>query len=234
MNSLAELQYDGFTIIPDVLDQGQVESLRASIRVIEEAEPVHQRKGSMYAIRNLMDVVPAVRELASSDSVRHLIESRRGVSAFVVRAILFDKSPDANWKVTWHQDTAIAVQERVEVPGFGPWSIKEGIHHVRPPADVLANMLTIRLHLDDCDESNGALQVLRGSHRHGFLSSEQLTSLRARAQPILCCIPQGGALLMNPLLAHASSSGDSPSRRRVIHLEHAYEPLPNGLEWHRA
>jgi hypothetical protein len=39
---------------------------------------------------------------------------------------LFDKIPDANWKVLRHQDVTIAVQEKIEVEGFGPWTIKAG------------------------------------------------------------------------------------------------------------
>ena len=52
-------------------------------------------------------------------------------AAFPVRAILFDKTPSANLKVAWHQDRSIAVKRRIDVPGYGPWSVKEGIEHVR-------------------------------------------------------------------------------------------------------
>src|SRR5688572_24410562 len=43
-----------------------------------------------------------------------------------VRAVLFDKSEEANWSTGWHQDRTIAVRERREVEGYGPWSIKGG------------------------------------------------------------------------------------------------------------
>ena len=49
----------------------------------------------------------------------------------------------------WHQDLSIAVKERHEVAGFGPWSVKEGVP-VQPPVEILESMLTLRLHLDDC------------------------------------------------------------------------------------
>jgi hypothetical protein len=44
-------------------------------------------------------------------------------------------------------------------------------------------------------------------------------------------IPRGGALLMRPLLLHASSACVVPKPRRVIHLEFVAEHLPDGLEW---
>ena len=129
---------------------------------------------------------------------------------------------------------SIAVTERIDAPGFGPWSVKAGIIHVRPPAEVLHGMVTLRIHLDDCDESNGALQVVPSSHRRGFLDAKDLQACRGSSDIRLCCIPAGGAMLMRPLIAHASSPGTSPSRRRVIHLEWAATPLPQPLQWHRA
>jgi hypothetical protein len=70
-----------------------------------------------------------------------------------VRAIYFDKSSDANWLVPWHQDLTLALRERLESPGFGPWSVKDGIPHVQPPVELLERMLTVRIHFDDADES---------------------------------------------------------------------------------
>ena len=45
----------------------------------------------------------------------------------LARALFFDKTAQSNWAVPWHQDLSLAVAERVEVMGFGPWSCKEGI-----------------------------------------------------------------------------------------------------------
>ena len=73
----------------------------------------------------------------------------------MVRGIYFDKRVDANWKVAWHQDLSIAVKAKAKIEGYGPWSVKAGITHVQPPVSVLEQMLTVRLHLDDTDETNG-------------------------------------------------------------------------------
>lgn len=57
-----------------------------------------------------------------------------GPGARAVRALAFDKRPDANWAVGWHQDRTIAVRVRIETPGFGPWSVKGGVPQ-NPPVD---------------------------------------------------------------------------------------------------
>lgn len=105
--------------------------------------------------------------------------------------------------------------------------------HVQPPARVLERMLTVRLHLDDCDETNGPLLVLPGSHRGGRLAASEIQRQRTLTPSVACPVPGGGALLMRPLLLHASSASQSPRHRRVIHLEYAAEPLPAGLQWHQ-
>ena len=158
----------------------------------------------VYAIRNLLDVVPAVRQVAGSASVRRLVEPLLGPNAFPVQGIFFDKPADANWKVPWHQDLSIPVKARVEVPGFGPWSMKAGVPHVQAPSELLERMLIVRLHLDENTEMNGPLRVIAGSHRHGRLGREQLEWWRDHSEEVVCTVPRGGALLMRPLLLHAS------------------------------
>lgn len=149
-----------------------------------------------------------------------------GQRYFPVRGLLFDKTPESNWKVPWHQDLSIAVAARVEAPGFGPWSVKDGVVHVQPPVEVLETMITLRLHLDDCGPDNGPLRVLPGTHALGKVAAPP-----ENVSEVVCCLPAGGALLMRPLLLHASSPAVAPGRRRVIHLEFASGALPGGLEW---
>jgi ectoine hydroxylase-related dioxygenase (phytanoyl-CoA dioxygenase family) len=153
---------------------------------------------------------------------------------FPVRAIYFDKSSEANWLVTWHQDLTLAVRNRAEVPGFGPWSMKDGILHVQPPVELLEQMLTLRLHLDDADGANGALRVLPGSHRLGRLSAKRIQEVTAQQSEVLCTASAGDALLMRPLILHASGRSRSHRHRRVLHIEYAAFPLPAGLQWHES
>jgi hypothetical protein len=209
----------GFEIVPGVLSAVEVGGLLRELGPVEGAG----RRGLLG--------VPAVRELAKSSRLMSLVKPYVGPSATPVRGIYFDKSAEANWTVGWHQDVTIAVRERREVAGFGPWSVKDGVPHVTAPAEYLERMLAVRLHLDDADEENGALRVLAGSHRFGRLSDERIDELVQELPEIVCCARAGDALLMRPLLLHASSRSTSARRRRVLHIEYAGFELPGGLEW---
>jgi hypothetical protein len=114
--------------------------------------------------------------LASSGAVGAVAASVLGPDCRPVRAILFDKTAAANWALPWHQDRTVAVRERVDVPGFGPWTVKAGMPHVAPPVAVLAGMATLRIHLDPVTADNAPLLVAPGSHRWLLLGSGVVVS----------------------------------------------------------
>jgi ectoine hydroxylase-related dioxygenase (phytanoyl-CoA dioxygenase family) len=146
--------------------------------------------------------------------------------------IYFDKTPDTNWRVVWHQDLSIAVAQEVSAPGYGPWSEKDGVVHVHPPSSVLEQMLAVRVHLDDCDATNGPVRVLSGSHRSGRMTPAEIDKWKAGATPTECHARRGGVLAFRPLVLHASSPALSPKHRRVIHFEFAAAALADGVHWH--
>ena len=227
-----EIEVNGFEVIDAYVDSPgerlrQRDSIARLIQDITDLDFTPTQAG----IRNLLELVPSIRTLAQSPEIRSLVTPILGERAHVVRGIFFDKQPTANWKVPWHQDLTIAVKNRLEIPDFHPWSVKAGIPHVRPPVAILEQMLTVRIHLDRTDESNGALKVIPGSHLQGRLTAPEID--RWKQSPAISCNCQaGGILLMRPLLLHASSIAISPNHRRVIHLEYASQPLPSGLEWY--
>jgi len=220
-NSLGEIDLSGFAIIPSFLEQD-------GLAALERALP--ESLGENGGIRNLLDI-PLIADLAERAPVRALVEPILGHDAFPVRAILFDKTPVANWKVSWHQDLTVAVTKRIDVPGYGPWSEKAGVWHVQPPAAVLEGMLAVRVHIDESGVINGPLRVLPGSHRAGKLRDADIPAWRARIAEQICVVPRGGVVLMRPLLLHASSPALEPQHRRVIHIEFASARLAPGLEW---
>lgn len=201
-------------------------------RVLAEVEPLAARADGRGGVRNLFEDAPAVRALATSACVREVAEAVLGSRCFAVRALLFDKTATANWKVVWHQDLTIAVRERAIVHGFGPWSEKDGIPHVQPPAELVERMLAVRVHLDDCGPENGPVRVIPGSHRVGRLSGSAIDAYRAGADAVDCVAERGSILAFRPLILHASSRALRPGHRRVVHFEFAAEPLPPPLEWH--
>ncbi|MBL8217772.1 MAG: phytanoyl-CoA dioxygenase family protein [Bryobacterales bacterium] len=228
MYSLEHIAANGFAIHPRLLGDEETETW---LRAWNDADCASTEAGR-GGVRNVLEKLPAVLTLAHSPAIRGLIEPVLGRKAFPVRGILFDKTPHANWKVPWHQDLTIAVQERMEVPGFGPWTTKDGVHHVQPPTHILEGMLAVRIHLDECGEDNGPLRVIAGSHARGRLTATQIQALLASSDSISCTMESGGALLMRPLLLHASSAAASPNHRRVLHIEFAAQQLPAPLRWY--
>lgn len=232
--NLDVLEREGFLVVPEVVDPVETSELIAAVSRIEVGGAALDRGGSVYASRNLLAQAPRIRDLADSPPIRDLVEAVLGPAAFVVRGLLFDKTSEANWTVPWHQDLSIAVRARVDVPGFHAWTRKAGVDHVQAPAALLERMLTVRVHLDACGASDGPLRVIPGSHRGGRLGVEETRAWLARATPVACLVPSGGAVLMRPLILHASSPSERPTHRRVVHLEFAAESLPGGLDWFEA
>ncbi len=220
---------DGFAVIAGVLPLQETERLRSSLSAA--GTPVHRRNGAVFGARNLL-AVTAVRQLSTSQRFHNLVAPIIGRSARPVRALFFDKTPDANWPVLWHQDRTIAVSDRQNLDGWGPWTRKAGIVHVEPPEGILRSMVTLRLHLDDCGPDNGPLRVLPGSHRFGRLSRDRIEMLKRDGKEIACIGPAGSAVVIRPLLLHASSAAHHPAHRRVLHLEYApADVLPQPLAW---
>jgi hypothetical protein len=148
-----------------------------------------------------------------------------------VRVLFFDKTPQANWSVPWHQDRAIAVKERIQVEGYGPWSIKNGVVHVEPPVTVLDKMVTLRVFVDDCGEDSGPLEVIVGSHRRGRVPAKDVLEIAHRSEIFVATGRMGDVLIMKTLAIHRSNRAASPAHRRVLHVDYAPFDLPKPLEW---
>jgi hypothetical protein len=214
----------GWATTPPIVDDSTIAHLRATIAPLA----ANGRGGA----RNLLDLFE-IRALASSALVRRLATVVLGAECFVTRALLFDKRPEANWKVVWHQDLTVAARARADVAGYGPWTEKASVPHVQPPMSVLEEMLAIRVHLDPCGIANGPVRVLERTHCLGRLSGEAIEALRRDSPEVNCLVEQGGVLAFRPLILHASAPSIVPHHRRVIHLEFAAGELAPPLEWHR-
>jgi ectoine hydroxylase-related dioxygenase (phytanoyl-CoA dioxygenase family) len=227
--SLSSFEDNGFALVEHVVSDVELNELTESIdELLKDAGPTSP------GVRHLMKRSSTVRRIAKSQALCAIATSVIGENARPVKAILFDKTPAANWYVTWHQDLTIAVEERIDVSGFGPWSIKDGLPHVQPPAEVLGRMVALRLHLDDCPEDNGAINFIPGSHADGILNPPGIESWRNERESICCAADRGDVIAMKPLILHKSSQSRLPTRRRVLHLEYCADELPGGLQWAEA
>lgn len=164
-------------------------------------------------------------------ALRRLIDDRLGPKARPVRAILFDKNPEMNWSLGWHQDRTIAVAEKVDSPGFGPWSVKAGITHVEPPFDLLERMLTARIHLDEVDSSNAPLLVAPGSHRLGRQLEGGIDQILLDCGTAECLASVGDVWLYATSIIHSSARSSGNRRRRVLQVDYSADVLPPPLQW---
>jgi ectoine hydroxylase-related dioxygenase (phytanoyl-CoA dioxygenase family) len=172
--------------------------------------------------------------LLTHERLGQYIWSVIGRDLVAMKATLFDRTPQANRRVQWHQDRVLAVKDRLDVPGYGPWSMKSGSMHVDAPASVLAQVIAARIHLDECGPENGPLRVIPGTHRLGKLSEERLAQVAATNPHVELCVPLGAILLMRPLLVHASTPSLATSHRRVLHIEFAPAEAISPLRWEAA
>jgi predicted DNA-binding transcriptional regulator YafY len=224
-NHLKKLIHKGFSIIHHVYTKKEVNQMKVAI----DAHMRTTANADVYSIRSLLQQVPALRPLVFNANLLKVLKNiEPGV--FLTKAIFFDKTPDANWYVTWHQDTVINVSGRTAAEGFTGWTKKADRFGVVPPDEYLKSVLTIRIHLDDAEESNGALKVIPGSHHKRF-RDEEIALVTQNSIPFVCDVKACGIQLMKPLLLHASSKAVSQKHRRVIHLEFSSMELPDGMEW---
>ena len=228
-DEICVLERQGFLLKCGFLDARGVDALRSHVTALQ-ASGAFAGAGE----RSLLGSDQALTSLALSDAMLGLARQVLGQEARPLRLILFEKQLATNWAVPWHQDVAIAVRGDVDPPGFGPRTTKDGIPHRVPPAQVLEAMLTVRLHLDDCGEAQGPLLVAPGTHRKGRLRESDYTAAELDKAAHACVVAAGDAVLMRPLLLHASRKATQPGGRRVVHVEYAAALLPQGLEWHFA
>ena len=190
MSWLQSIQEQGFAIMPAILEPNDVDGL---LDEFSRVDLPRSRAGVRHAMR-----LPAVAKVARSEPLLRIAQEVLGGEAFPFRATLFDKSPTANWLVAWHQDTALPLRERRETPGWGPWSLKDGVNYAHAPASALSQVLALRVHLDDSTAENRPLRVLPETHTLGVLTDETLHDLSTKADPVDCLTLRGGVLAMRP------------------------------------
>jgi ectoine hydroxylase-related dioxygenase (phytanoyl-CoA dioxygenase family) len=206
-------QDEGYRIARDVLAVDEMDRLR---RALHSSAVRQTRAGA----RNLLGI-SEVASLAADERLVQIAAEFLGGRPRPFRATLFDKSAVRNWGVPWHQDRSLPVLERVDAPGWGPWSMKAGVQFAQAPAPALARIVALRVHIDDSTETNGPLRVLPGSHANGVLSAEEILALATRARAVDCTVPRGGVVAMRPLLVHSSRKAENRRPRCVVHIEYA-------------
>jgi len=217
------IEEHGFAIIPNAVSLEAISDLRAEL---SNNSVRRGRAGVRHAMK-----LPGVAKIASERKLLEIAREILGGQAVPFRATLFDKSPDANWLVVWHQDTALPLRKKKEMAGWGPWSVKEGVTYAHAPVEALIRVVALRVHLDDSESANGPLRVLPGSHVLGVMTDEQIQALASKQSAVECVVAQGGVVVMRPLIVHASSKSQNDAPRRVLHIEYgASMEIADGAE----
>lgn len=220
---------NGFTVIGDVFSADEVHAIVAELNKVKASNNNFRQTADLFAIRRFFKEVPGILPLVFNDKLRAFINHLFGPEYFLVKSIYFDKPGNSNWFVAYHQDLTIAVDIKKELPGYGPWTVKNNQFGVQPPLNILEDNYTIRIHLDDTDENNGALKVIPASHKKGIYRAADIDW--NVEQEVSCNIPAGGLMVMKPQLLHASSRTVNDKNRRVLHLEFSRATLAEGIDW---
>ncbi|MGV3540582.1 MAG: WYL domain-containing protein [Rufibacter sp.] len=221
----------GTAILDALYTQKEVGQILSIIHRTTTADPARfSGTEDLFAIRHLLREIPKLKSVLFNQNMQRLVKEGFGENYFLTKAIYFDKLPLSNWYVTWHQDVPINVKEKIETEGFRGWTNKGGLVSVIPPLEYLQKAFTVRIHLDDTDEKNGALRVIPKTHFQ-VLTNEEIAIIREAEEAKCCKVLRGGVHLMKPLTLHASSKIENDQHRRVIHLEFNCLDLPGELEW---
>ncbi|TKC08301.1 phytanoyl-CoA dioxygenase family protein [Pedobacter polaris] len=224
-----EISAEGFSIISDVYSNQEIEQILAVINEVDTTKDTFRKSADLFAIRQFLKEIPAVYGLVFNSKLKSIIQSTFGEDYFVVKSIYFDKPEQSNWFVSYHQDLTISVDKKVELANFGPWTVKQNQFAVQPPIEILKNNYTIRIHLDDTDENNGALKIIPKSHLKEIYRPETI-DWNFESETV-CKIKKGGIMIMKPLLLHSSSRTTNNTKRRVIHIEFSNIELPKEIKW---
>ena len=222
--SVSSFESSGFAVVAQVLADSECSKVAGHFDTFTSDEAGSRALLELDWCRNLALMLRSNPEIAPhlcSDSV-------------AVQCTAFSKTPETNWLVSLHQDLSIPVRERVQNPECRGWSSKQGVIFVQPPAAVLESLVAIRVHIDACSAENGALRIVPGSHLLGRLGADAQSEVRNATGELVVPVDRGGALLMRPLILHASSKATVPNGRRVLHFLFGPRTLPLGLRWHTA
>ncbi|MBB6238554.1 ectoine hydroxylase-related dioxygenase (phytanoyl-CoA dioxygenase family) [Pedobacter sp. AK013] len=224
-----ELKELGFSVIDDVFTDQEVEDILTIINKADSTKETFRKSDDLFAIRQFLKEVPETIDLIFNHKLKHIVKEVLGEDYFLVKSIYFDKPETSNWFVSYHQDLTISVNQKLEIAGFGPYTNKHKQFSVQPPLNILESNSTIRIHLDNTNEENGALKVIANSHSKGIYRPETINWDIEKETS--CNVERGGVMIMKPLLLHSSNRTTNNQKRRVIHLEFSNQLLPEELQW---
>lgn len=229
MKQIDDFLVNGFATISNIYTSKEIEKILEHISQAKSDKDTFRKSSEIFAIRQFLKEVPMTAEIVFNDNLKSILTKVLGGKYFVIKSIYFDKPQTSNWYVSYHQDLTISVDKKLLLDDFEFWTTKQNQFAVQPPLSILQKIVTVRIHLDDTNESNGALKVVPRSHSKGIYRPEAIDWTVERE--VSCNVSKGGIMLMKPLLLHSSARTTNNRQRRVIHIELSNHELPTGLNW---
>ena len=224
-----QLLDNGFSVMENIYSDEEIQNILTIIDQTDSSNETFRKTNDLFAIRQFLREIPTVIDLIFTENLKSVMKEIIGGDFFVVKSIYFDKPETSNWYVPYHQDLTISVDKKMEIKNFELWTTKQNQFAVQPPIEFLENIITIRIHLDDTDENNGALRVVPKSHLKKIYRPETIDW--NKEIETICRVKKGGIMLMKPLTLHSSKRITNNKKRRVIHIEFSNRELPNELKW---
>ncbi|WP_158558512.1 MULTISPECIES: phytanoyl-CoA dioxygenase family protein [unclassified Streptomyces] len=198
------LAEDGYVVIPDAMDAGQVARLTAALdRVSGNPEPA-PGDGDVQLF-GLPDLDPDLLEPVALKSTLAVVCAALGWNIFMYHSHLDVNPPapgHAPFAYYWHQDMASATQ---------------GL----PPPTPLLSLKVAYFLTDVTSPDRGSLRVIPGSHlRDSVNLPEDPAQESPEAVPVL--VPAGSAVIMDPRIRHARGPNHSGLTRKALFYAYAY------------
>ena len=219
MNTISKIERDGYCWCRNALQEKELLELEKTVHL-------GNRPGMRLSCKEAGELAPR-----GLNRIHQLAEELQPGTK-VVRFLVFDKNKESNWSLPWHQDRVIAVADKFDhIPGYVSWTRKSGIWHVEPPITILENSFFARVHLDDCDETNGCLEIAPRSHRKGKVAAIDCARVAEQSDVESCSAKRGDVLFVKALTIHGSKSSTSDLPRRTLRIDFCSDTLPEPLAW---
>jgi len=201
-------QRDGFVVVPDLITREEAHALKQETQTVisaaarearEQGEDVPRFiKAGVFVGLSIRSEV--CRRVAGDPRLLDVIEELIGPNILFWSDKVVFKTDDTDFGTPWHQD----------------WPYWRGLHKI-----------TLWIALDDVDEANGCLQLVRGSHRDSLQHQEgngpaasfghQLAvSMIDPARVVTVPAPAGTAVAFHDLTAHASHPNRAHADRYAL------------------
>ena len=218
------LQQQGSYVSPKIFTQLEVDEISSMLTKIFTRYDLNEN-GTYFSLKTL----PELKQVIYNNSFQNLLNAIDH-KIELTSAKYYHQIPTANWFTTLHQNITIPVKEKISMEGFSGWSKKEGITSAMAPVNLLRQCFSMYIYLFGSDETNGALQILPGSHKK-ILNIQERNQIIENINPQIANVQAGDIYILKPLVLQAFGKVSQIQHVHLLQLNFCLEDLPGGLEW---